>query len=130
MKREVALKVLPRELVKSPEAVQRFHREVEAAAKLHHPNIAAAYDADEEDGLHFLVMELVEGPDLAGYVAEAGELPAPVAVHLTIQAARGLAHAHLQEVVHRDVKPGTSWSMPRGRSRSSHGVGAAQGNEL
>jgi serine/threonine protein kinase len=78
---------------------------MEAAAKLHHPNIAAAYDADEEDGIHFLVMELVEGPDLAGYVAEAGELPAPVAVHLAIQAARGLAHAHLQEVVHRDVKP-------------------------
>jgi serine/threonine protein kinase len=105
MRREVALKVLPRELVQSEAAVQRFHREVQAAAKLHHPNIAAAYDADEEDGLHFLVMELVEGPDLANYVAEAGELPAPVAVQLTIQAARGLAHAHLQDVVHRDIKP-------------------------
>jgi serine/threonine protein kinase len=105
MRREVALKVLPRDLVKSPEALRRFHREVQAAAKLHHPNIAAAYDADEDDGVHFLVMELVEGPDLAGYVAEAGELPAPVAVQLTLQAARGLAHAHLQGVVHRDIKP-------------------------
>jgi serine/threonine protein kinase len=105
MKREVALKVLPRDLVKSPEALRRFHREVQAAAKLHHPNIAAAYDADEDDGVHFLVMELVEGPDLSSYVAEAGELPAPVAVQLTIQAARGLAHAHLQGVVHRDIKP-------------------------
>ncbi len=105
MRRDVALKVLPRELVNSDEAVRRFHREVQAAAKLHHPNIAAAYDADEDDGVHFLVMELVEGPDLANYVAEAGELPPPVAVQLTIQAARGLAHAHLQGVVHRDVKP-------------------------
>jgi serine/threonine protein kinase len=105
MKREVALKILPRDVVKSEATVQRFHREVQAAAKLHHPNIAAAYDADEEDGLHFLVMELVEGPDLANYVAEAGELPAPVAVQLTIQAARGLSHAHLQGVVHRDIKP-------------------------
>jgi serine/threonine protein kinase len=55
--------------------------------------------------VHYLVMELVEGPDLASYVAEAGELPAPVAVQLAIQAARGLAHAHLQDVVHRDIKP-------------------------
>lgn len=105
MRREVAVKVLSGAAMRSEEAMQRFHREVQAAAKLHHPNIAAAYDADEEDGVHFLVMELVEGPDLASYVAEAGELPAPVAVQLTTQAARGLAHAHLQGVVHRDIKP-------------------------
>jgi len=105
MKRKVALKVLHKALTDSEDGIGRFHREVEAAAKLQHPNIAAAYDADEEDGIHFLVMELVEGPDLAGYVKEAGALPPAVAVQLITQAARGLAHAHSQGVVHRDIKP-------------------------
>ena len=65
MNRLVALKVLPSALSNIPEAIVRFQREVEAAARLKHPNIVAAYDADEAEGVHFLVMEYVDGPNLA-----------------------------------------------------------------
>jgi serine/threonine protein kinase/Leucine-rich repeat (LRR) protein len=105
MKRVVALKVLPPHLTKSKDAIGRFHREVEAAAKLTHVNICAAYDADEADGIHFLVMENVNGPDLSSYVKQVGPVPIPVATQLIAQAARGLAHAHDCGVVHRDIKP-------------------------
>jgi len=105
MNRIVALKVLPSSLSSIPEAIARFAREVEAAAKLQHPHIAAAYDADEAEGVHFLVMEYVDGPNLATYVREKGPLPAAAAVRLVAQAAQGLAAAHAQGIVHRDIKP-------------------------
>jgi serine/threonine protein kinase/Leucine-rich repeat (LRR) protein len=106
MKRDVAVKVLPEAMTRSSEALARFHREVEMAAKLHHPNIASAFDADEAEGLHFLVMEYVDGPDLSRYVKEYGPLPLRYAVALGIQAAHGLKQAHDLGVIHRDVKPG------------------------
>jgi serine/threonine protein kinase/Leucine-rich repeat (LRR) protein len=105
MNRLVALKVLPTSLSKIPEAIARFQREVEAAARLHHPHVAAAYDADEAEGVHFLVMEYVDGPNLASYVRDRGPLPPPAAVRLIAQAARGLAAAHAMGIVHRDIKP-------------------------
>src|SRR5262245_40325703 len=105
MNRIVALKVLPQALSSVPEAILRFQREVEAAARLHHPNIAAAYDADEASGVHFLVMECVDGPNLANYVKQRGPLPVAIAVRLIQQAAMGLAAAHTQGIVHRDIKP-------------------------
>src|SRR5262245_4801985 len=106
MNRLVALKVLPQALSSIPEAILRFQREVEAAARLHHPNIAAAFDADEEAGVHFLVMEYVDGPYLASYVKQRGPLPIAIAVRLMMHAASGLAAAHSQGIVHRDIKPG------------------------
>ncbi len=106
MKRIVAIKVLPPSLTKSADAVARFHREVEAAAKLQHPNIAGAFDADQADGIHFMVMEFIEGPDLSALVKSAGPLTPPVAMNIISQAARGLLHAHEHGVVHRDIKPG------------------------
>jgi serine/threonine protein kinase/Leucine-rich repeat (LRR) protein len=105
MNRLVALKVLPSSLSSIPEAIARFQREVEAAARLHHAHIAAAYDADEADGVHFLVMEYVDGPNLATYVREKGPLSVAAAVRLVAQAAEGLAAAHAQGIVHRDIKP-------------------------
>lgn len=105
MNRLVALKVLPQSLSSVPEAIARFQREVEAAARLQHPNIAAAFDADDANGVHFLVMEYVEGPTLANYIKQRGALPIAIAVKLAAQAARGLAAAHAQGIVHRDIKP-------------------------
>jgi eukaryotic-like serine/threonine-protein kinase len=105
MNRLVALKVLPQALSDVPEAIARFQREVEAAARLQHPNIAAAYDADEAAGVHFLVMEFVDGPNLAAYVKQRGALALGLALRLMAQAARGLAAAHAQGIVHRDIKP-------------------------
>ncbi len=106
MKRLVAVKMLPAERLKSPGALERFYREVEMAAKLAHPNIVASYDAREQGGTLCLVMEYVDGPDLAAAVKEHGPLPIPQAVDCILQAARALQYAHGKGIVHRDIKPG------------------------
>jgi serine/threonine protein kinase/CheY-like chemotaxis protein len=105
MKRVVALKVLSQNLSRDETFVQRFQREVEAIARLTHPNIVMAYDADESDAGHFLVMEYVNGHDLASVVQRQGPLALPAAVSCLLQAARGLEYAHRQGIIHRDVKP-------------------------
>jgi serine/threonine protein kinase len=105
LKRTVALKVLHPSVTQSEEAVKRFHREVEAMARLSHPNIVAAYDANQQDGIYYFVMELVDGIDLARLVKEQGLLSVDKAIEYTLQAARGLEHAHKNGVVHRDIKP-------------------------
>lgn len=105
MHRPVALKIIRPEYVSSPQAVERFRREVRAAAQLSHPNIVAAYDAEEIGGLHFLVMEYVDGKTLDAIVAKRGPLPVPIACNLTRQVALGLDHAHSRGMVHRDIKP-------------------------
>ncbi len=114
MERIVALKVIAPLVVQNQTALQRFQREVVAAAKLSHPNVVAAYDADESNGTHFLVMEYVEGTDLAQHVKENGPLPAELAIGCIVQAARGLAFAHEQGVVHRDIKPHNLLLDPKG----------------
>ncbi|MBI3865937.1 MAG: protein kinase [Planctomycetia bacterium] len=105
MKRIVAIKVLPTDLMKNPGIVARFEREVTAAARLNHPNIVTAFDANNVGGLHLLVMEYVEGSDLAIHVKENGRLPAHAAINYVLQAARGLEAAHAEGIVHRDIKP-------------------------
>lgn len=104
MKRIVAIKTLPPATLESEKALKRFYREVEAAAKLAHPNIVAAYDAGECQGIHYFVMEYVEGRDLAQVLRERGPLPVSEAVGALVQAAAGLEHAHAQGVFHRDIK--------------------------
>ncbi|HUY34879.1 MAG TPA: bifunctional serine/threonine-protein kinase/formylglycine-generating enzyme family protein [Pirellulales bacterium] len=105
MDRIVAIKMLPAGVSNDPGAVARFQREVKAAAKLEHPNIVTAYDADEAAGRHFLVMQYVEGTDLSALVKKNGPFPVAEAVSYVLQAARGLEFAHGEGVVHRDVKP-------------------------
>lgn len=105
MDRVVALKVLPKSAVDSPDKVQRFQREARAAAKLSHPNIATAHDADEWNGMHFLVMEYVAGCNLVDEVEQQGTLSVSQAVDYMSQAARGLVHAHERGIIHRDIKP-------------------------
>ena len=97
--------MLPKAVMKDAAVVARFHREVVAAAKLSHPNIVAAHDADEANGVHFLVMEYVEGSDLSALVRKHGPLSVAKAVNYILQAARGLEYAHKNHVVHRDIKP-------------------------
>ena len=103
--RDAAIKLLPASLTKDPAAVLRFEREVKAAARLSHPNIVQTYDASVQDGVWYLVMEYVAGTDLATLVARDGPLPVERAIDCIRQAARGLAYAHSQGIVHRDVKP-------------------------
>src|SRR6266550_8679459 len=96
MKRRVALKIIVGQPSgnEAAEAGSLFRREVQAAAQLWHPNIVTAFDADEADGIRFLVMEYVEGVDLGRLVAEAGPLSVPLACDCIRQVALGLQHAH------------------------------------
>jgi len=105
LKRIVALKVLHPAVTQSEEAIRRFHREVEAVARLTHPNIITAYDASVQDGIYYLAMEFVDGIDLGRVVKEQGTLPVSKAVDYLIQAGHGLAYTHKMGVVHRDIKP-------------------------
>ena len=105
MKRFVALKVIAEHLVSDPSIIGRFRREIEVAARLSHPNIVTAYDAEQVGSCHFLVMEYVEGIDLAKYMKKKGALPLNHACHFIRQAALGLQHAHECGMVHRDIKP-------------------------
>ncbi|HYT91517.1 MAG TPA: protein kinase [Gemmataceae bacterium] len=105
MQRLVALKVIHRTFTANPAAVERFRREVRAAARLAHPNIVTAYDAENAGETHFLVMEYIEGVSLARLVKERGPLPVAEACEYVRQAALGLQHAHERGMVHRDVKP-------------------------
>ena len=105
MDRIVALKVLPRELVKSKAGLRRFQQEVKAAARLVHPNIVTAFDADVSGGVPHLVMEYVQGEDLQALLARKGPLSFEEALDYILQTARGLQYAHRVGVVHRDVKP-------------------------
>lgn len=105
MDREVAIKILPVISLGSQDAVARFYQEVKVAAKLKHPNIVHAYDAGDHRGFHYLVMEYVQGHDLARVLQQLGPIPAAMAVDYIIQAAHGLEYAHSKGIVHRDVKP-------------------------
>src|SRR5262249_26944956 len=105
MRRIVAIKVLSREVAQDERFIKRFQREVEAVARLSHPNIVMAHDADESDVGHFLVMEFVNGRDLASTVERLGPLPIRDAVSCTLQAARALDYAHREGIIHRDIKP-------------------------
>ncbi len=105
MDRVVAIKMLPQHVMKDAASIARFEREVKAAARLEHPNIVTAYDADQADGVHFLVMQYVDGQDLSELVKQSGPLPVAQAVNCILQAAKGLEFAHGEGVVHRDIKP-------------------------
>jgi serine/threonine-protein kinase len=105
MDRVVALKIIRPERLANPDLVKRFRREIKLAGQLAHPNIVAAYDADEIRGTHFLVMEFVEGIDLARHVEKNGRRPVAQAAEWVRQVALGLQHAHERGMVHRDIKP-------------------------
>lgn len=105
MNRTVAVKLVNSQLVRNPQAVERFRREVRAAARLLHPNIVTAHDAEQAGDAHFLVMEFVDGIDLATIVKDRGPMSIAEACRCVRQAADGLQHAHEQGMVHRDIKP-------------------------
>jgi len=105
MNRVVALKVVRDSVSHSSESVQRFRREVKAAAKLSHPNVVAAFDAELAGDTLFLIMEYVEGTDLAKHVSENGPLPHITALRYVRQVLLGLEHAHSRGIIHRDIKP-------------------------
>ena len=119
MNRVVAVKTIRPDLLLDERAVARFRREVEAAAALDHPGIVRAFDAERVGDLHFLVMEFVEGVDLARLVHERGPLPVAQACGYAAQVAAGLAYAHARNLVHRDIKPHNLLLTPGGEVKIS-----------
>ncbi len=105
LNRFVAVKVLRPDLQNDEEFVRRFNVEAQAAASLTHPNIVSIYDVGNQDGLHYIVMEYIEGKTLKEYIEEKHILPWREAVDYTIQIAKGLDQAHKNSIIHRDVKP-------------------------
>lgn len=101
----VALKILTRDRVARPQAIARFEREMKAIGRLEHPNIVQALDAREIDGMHFLVMQCVEGKDVAQLADCCGPLGIADACEVIRQAAVGLQYAHERGLIHRDIKP-------------------------
>jgi serine/threonine-protein kinase len=106
MRRRVAIKVLPKQRVDDSSYLERFHREARAVAALDHRNIVRAYDVDQAQNLHFLVMEHVPGQSLHEIVVKKGPIDPISAAEYMRQAAEGLHHAHRVGMVHRDIKPG------------------------
>ncbi|UCF66642.1 MAG: protein kinase [Acidobacteriota bacterium] len=111
--RDVAIKILPTALAAEGDRLARFEREARTLATLNHPNIAAIYGLHEADGVHFLVMELVHGEDLAERLKR-GPLESPSALEVADQLAAALEYAHEQGVIHRDLKPANVKRAPDG----------------
>lgn len=105
LKRQVALKLLRKDLVGNATAMERFKAEAVAVARLNHPNIVQVYGAGESDGLHYMALEYVEGRNLREHLARKGPSELPVALSIMRQVATALQKAHEQELVHRDIKP-------------------------
>jgi serine/threonine protein kinase len=115
--RFVALKILPPEMAIDPENVRRFHQEARSAAKLDHENIARVFFCGEDQRLHFIAFEFVEGENLRALLERRGRLPVSEALHYMLQVAAGLAHAAQRGVVHRDIKPSNIIITPSGRAK-------------
>ena len=105
LNRKVAIKVLKDEFTTDEEFVKRFNSEAQAAASLSHPNIVSIYDVGNEDGIYYIVMELVRGKTLKQIITEEGALPWKWSVNIAMQISSALETAHKNNIVHRDIKP-------------------------
>lgn len=105
LNRHVAIKVLRSEFANDEEFLSRFRTEALAAASLSHPNIVSIYDVGEQEGMHYIVMEYVNGKTLKEFIKETGRVSTKDAVTIAIQVLRALDHAHKKGIVHRDIKP-------------------------
>jgi eukaryotic-like serine/threonine-protein kinase len=114
LEREVAVKVLPRDLAGDADRRRRFEQETRAASALNHPNIMAVHDTGAHDGIPFMVTELLEGQPLSDRIAQ-GAMPVRKVLECGVQAARGLAAAHERGIVHRDLKPSNLFLTAEGQ---------------
>ncbi|MEO8699550.1 MAG: serine/threonine-protein kinase [Kofleriaceae bacterium] len=103
--RPFAVKVLHPELFIDNKSLQRFEREAELAGRLHHPNVIGIVDVGETDGMHYMVMDFVEGTNLATLIEREAPMPSQRIIQLCRQLLEGLFHAHEQGLIHRDLKP-------------------------
>ncbi|GIP57997.1 Stk1 family PASTA domain-containing Ser/Thr kinase [Paenibacillus woosongensis] len=105
LNRNVAIKVLRQQFVNDEEFIRRFRREAQSAASLSHPNVVSVYDVGQEDDIHYIVMEYVEGQNLNEIIKERAPLQVDEAIRIASQIADALDHAHHNQIIHRDIKP-------------------------
>jgi serine/threonine protein kinase len=105
LNRDVAVKILRPEFINDEEFVKRFRVEAQAAASLSHPNIVSIYDVGQEDDIHYIVMEYIDGITLKEYIEEKGALRWEEAINITIQICSAIEQAHRKNIIHRDIKP-------------------------
>src|SRR3989449_2585462 len=117
LERRVALKVLHEQYTGDGDYVERFRREARSVAQLSHPSIVTVIDRGEQDGRQFIVFEYVDGENLKALVEREGPLPEQAAIELALQIADGLAFAHANGLVHRDVKPQNVLLTEDGRAK-------------
>ena len=128
LERRVAVKLLAAGVARDHDLRRRFARESRLAARLSHPNVVAVYDAGEENGRPYIVMEYVEGETVAEVLRRRGSLPPEEAVEIAAQVCAGLAHAHAHGLVHRDVKPQNLLVARDGRVKIAD-FGVARGDD-
>ncbi|MBV9194761.1 MAG: protein kinase [Solirubrobacterales bacterium] len=117
LQRQVAIKLMNREIASDSDQLERFRREARAVAQLSHPHIVGVIDAGEDDGRAYIVFEYVEGETLKDRIRRVGRLPIPEAVAYSIEIARALGAAHARHIVHRDVKPQNVLIDEEGRAK-------------
>lgn len=116
LKRTVALKFLPAEFTKDPQARARFVQEAQAAAALDHPNICTIFEINEAEGQTYIAMAYVQGKSLKDKISS-GPLDIPEALDIAVQVAEGLKHAHGRGIIHRDIKPGNIMLTETGQAK-------------
>ena len=113
--RKAAIKVLSKGLAGKGDFVERFYREARSMAKMNHDNAVSVYDVDQDDGLHYVAMEFVDGKSMQGWMDKLGKLAVGDALHVTLRCAEALQVAHNQSMVHRDIKPDNVMMTTKGK---------------
>lgn len=127
----VALKILKAEYVRDMEFVQRFDAEAKSAASLNHPNIVKVYGVGEHHGIRYIVMQYIQGVTLKEWIEEKGRLEWPLALSIAIQVAQALQEAHLNGIIHRDIKPHNIMVTPTQQALvTDFGIARAQNTNM
>lgn len=128
---EVAVKVLSPRFATDPAFIARFEREARAAAALSHPNIVRVFDAGDDNGLRYIIMEYVSGQTLADVLAAQGKLDVPHALQILKDITSALVHAHARGIIHRDITPGNIMITPDGQVKlTDMGLAKQVGSQL
>ena len=129
--RQAAIKVLSKALAGKGDFVERFYREARSMARMNHDNAVSVYDVDQDNGIHYVAMEFVDGKSMQAWMDKLGKLSVGDALHVTLRCAEALAVAHNQSMVHRDIKPDNVMLTSKGKVKvADFGLAKATDEDL